>query len=79
MKVRVRSTAAGPWGVILAGKVGTVPDSTGRAMVKANKAEEICEPARETVAAPETATAEPEMETTSAKVVRRRRRHAEVS
>jgi hypothetical protein len=80
VRVRVRTTAAGPWGVLLAGTTGIVPDATGRAMVLAGSAEEagIEEVASAPVQGPvATATAEP----TEAAVVdapRRRRKRAQV-
>ena len=85
MRIRVKGTAAGPWGVILAGRTGIVPDATGLAMIAAKQAEEVSdEPDEESkshdvMVNAETATAEPEQETTAAPVLRRRRRHAEVS
>ncbi len=41
MRVRVRTTAAGPWGLIGAGQVGIVPDDIGAAMVAARAAVEV--------------------------------------
>ncbi len=77
MTVRVRETAAGPWGVILAGKVGTVPDAVGAAMVKARQAEEVIAQER-VIESAETATAEPAQERTAMTPPTRRRKRAEV-
>ena len=78
MYVRVKSTAAGPWGNILAGKIGPVPDAVGRAMIAARQAVEVDGPTVRP-AIPETATAEPEQEqAVMGPATRRRRRHAEV-
>ena len=41
MRVRVRSTTAGPWGLLQAGQEGDVPDDVGEAMVKSRAAEQI--------------------------------------
>lgn len=80
MRVRMRTTAAGPWGVLSAGRVGEVPDAVGRAMVNAGSATEE----RDGVVAPPeapppvvTATAEP-AEATIVEPPRRRRKHATV-
>ena len=77
MTVRVRQTAAGPWGVILAGQVGTVPDATGRAMVALRQAEEVTVQER-VIESAETATAEPDQEQAAFVPPTRRRKRAEV-
>lgn len=80
MRVRMRTTAAGPWGVIGAGKSGEVSDVIGRAMIAAGSAvEERSAVAEETVmpAPVVAATAEP-MEATVVGPPRRRRKHATV-
>jgi hypothetical protein len=85
MRVRMRTTAAGPWGVISAGKVGTVPDHIGRAMIAARAAEEVLDetsptgPIAPPVAPVQTATAEPpETGITIDPPRRRRSKHAQV-
>ncbi len=78
MRVRMRTTAAGPWGVLSAGRIGEVPDAIGRAMVSAGSA---IEDRSEVVSVPEApppvvaATAEP-AEATIVDPPRRRRKHA---
>jgi len=84
MRVRVRKTAAGPWGIIMRGGSGIVPDEIGRAMIAAREAVEVAseaEPYEEPtlIMDAETATAEPEQETTAfAPPKRRRARRATV-
>lgn len=81
MRVRVRATAAGPWGVLKAGHAGEVPDAVGRAMVAARAAVEVeAEAPPEAPIEPEpevTATTEPE-EAAVHEPPRRRRKHAQV-
>lgn len=77
----MRATAAGPWGVICAGKEGEVPEAIGRAMIKARAAVEVTaikQPALEIVRAIETATIEPDQHGVTIDPPRRRRKHAEV-
>ena len=84
MRVKVRKTAAGPWGTIIGGGSGLVPDDIGRAMIAAGEAVEIsarAEPYEEPTLTmdTETASAEPEQETTAfAPPKRRRARRATV-
>ncbi len=61
MRVRVRSTTAGPWGAAIpAGGTGLVPDHIGRAMIAAREAVEVsaeAEPFEEPALVIETQTA----------------------
>lgn len=61
MRVRMLTTAAGPWGAIIGGHEGDVPDEVGRAMVAAHAAVEVEQKGEtvEKVTPIETATAEP--------------------
>lgn len=76
MRVRVRSTTAGPWGLLQAGQEGEVPDAVGEAMVAARAAERIG-PRRvaEKAVRESTAIEQPETEAHDAPA-RRRPKHA---
>ena len=82
MRVKMRTTMAGPHGVILAGKQGEVPDEQGKALVAAGYAERVEAPPPEEKKAEkesetpalETATAEPGETAMMDPPARRRRR-----
>lgn len=85
MKVKMRTTSAGPWGTIYAGQEGIVPDEIGNAMIaggyatiaeKAQEAQPAEKKIEKTVA--ETAAIEPN-ETTTYPPARRRKKNAKVS
>lgn len=71
MKVKMRTTAAGPEGVQLAGQIYDLPDAAAKAYVNAGSAEAIDKPkpARQRPARPpvERATANPDAETADAR------------
>jgi len=74
MWVRVRPTTAGPWGVILAGKEGEVPEKVGLAMVATGTAVKVTREKAEPAPAVETATAEPPENAMMPPARRRKRR-----
>jgi hypothetical protein len=82
VRVKMRTTAAGPWGNISAGHIGTVPDVVGRAMVSVGSATEVKDyPYEEptVIIPPETHTATAEAtESTVMDPPRRRRKRATV-
>lgn len=84
MRVKVYSTAAGPWGVLLGGASGLVPDEVGRAMIASGAAEEVsieAEPFEEpalSIPPVQTAAAEPDENAVMKDPPKRRRVHATV-